>query len=193
MATNIVQLCPMLLLLKRQRNRLKPQREKLGIEATILVNNAGIEKGAFLDDLTEQDYDDVMGVNAKGTFLMSKEFLLSVKDGSDGDGSPRGVIVNMSSMAGKRGFPEKSNYSASKFAIVGLTKTTAMEYGKHKVRCNAVLPSFINTPMILSLDEQTSNILKQQILWDDLVNRKKLLTCVCSSLQMKVHTLMVPA
>lgn len=114
-------------------------------------NNAGIEgKVAPLTDQTDENYDVVMGVNAKGTFLCLKaEIGQMQKDGG-------GAIVNLASVAGLIGFPGLSPYVASKHAINGLTKNAALEYGKHGVRVNSVCPGGIDTRMLDSLAHQAS-------------------------------------
>lgn len=114
-------------------------------------NNAGIE-GAIAP-LAEQDladYDRVMVVNARGTFLCLKaEIAAMLRTGG-------GAIVNIASVAGLVGFPGLSPYVASKHAINGLTKNAALEYGAHNIRINAICPGGIDTRMLDSVAEQAS-------------------------------------
>lgn len=114
-------------------------------------NNAGIE--GRIAPITEQamdNYDHIMAINARGTFLcMKAEIAQMLKTGG-------GAIVNLSSVAGLIGFPGLSPYVASKHAVNGMTKNAALEYGKHGVRVNSVCPGGIDTRMLDSLAEQVS-------------------------------------
>jgi len=105
-------------------------------------NNAGIEQALTpLPDQTEDTYDRIMDINVKGVWLSLKhEIPAMLKTGG-------GAIVNNASIAGLVGFPEAPIYSASKHAVVGLTKSVALEYAKHNVRVNAVAPAAIETRM----------------------------------------------
>ena len=115
------------------------------------VNNAGIEGtiAPFIDQ-TDANYDTIMRVNAKGTFLcMQAEIRHMLKSGG-------GSIVNLSSIAGLIGFPGLSPYVASKHAVIGMTKNAALEYGKSGIRVNAVCPGGIDTRMLDSLADQAT-------------------------------------
>ena len=114
-------------------------------------NNAGIEgKITPIAEQSEQDFDRVMSVNAKGTFLCLKfEIMQMLKNGG-------GAIVNLASVAGLTGFPGLGSYVASKHAINGLTKNAALEYSKLGVRVNSVCPGGIETRMLDSLVTQAS-------------------------------------
>ncbi len=114
-------------------------------------NNAGIEgKIVPLAEQAEEDFDKVMSVNAKGTFLCLKyEINWMVKNGG-------GAIVNLASAAGLIGFPGLGLYAASKHAINGLTKNAALEYSKLGIRVNSVCPGGIETRMLDSLVAQAS-------------------------------------
>lgn len=106
-----------------------------------LVNNAGITKDSLLARMTEDAYDAVIAVNQKSVYNMMKlvcGVMMKQKHGS---------IVNVSSVAGLYGNAGQVNYSASKAAIIGMTKTVAKEYGRKNIRCNAVAPGLIRTPM----------------------------------------------
>jgi len=115
-------------------------------------NNAGIEgKIIPVAEQSEADFDEVMSVNVKGTFLCLKyEIASMMKNGG-------GAIVNLASVAGLVGFPGLGPYAASKHAINGLTKNAALEYSKQGIRVNSVCPGGIETRMLDSLVAQASN------------------------------------
>jgi meso-butanediol dehydrogenase/(S,S)-butanediol dehydrogenase/diacetyl reductase len=107
----------------------------------ILVNNAGV--GYLMEPFTEfkeSSWDAVLDVNLKGAFLCSKHAAIQmIRQGSGGS------IVNIASQAAKSGFPFAAAYTASKHGLVGLTRSNAVELGKHKIRVNAVCPNHITT------------------------------------------------
>lgn len=108
----------------------------------LVVANAGVSTMRRVVDLTEEDWDFNMDVNAKGVFLTDREavrrFLAS--------GTP-GCIVNTASLAGKTGVPLLAHYAASKFAVVGFTQSLAKEVASAGIRVNAVCPGFVRTSM----------------------------------------------
>ena len=119
---------------------------KLYGKLDILVNNAGIAMaGKNLEEVTREEWDRIQEVNSKGVFLGVKAALPYMK--ASGGGS----IVNISSMAGIVGVPGISAYTASKGAVRLLTKSIAVEYGAHNIRCNSVHPGYIETEMISGL------------------------------------------
>lgn len=106
------------------------------------VNNAGIAVHKPLADVTEEEYDRVLGVNLKGVFLgMRAQIPAMVERGG-------GAIVNVASVAGLQAVPLISPYTASKHGIIGLTRNAAKEYGEAGVRVNAVCPNAIRTPLM---------------------------------------------
>ena len=113
-----------------------------------MVNNAGITRDTLAIRMSEQDWDSVLNVNLKGTFLMSKavlKIMMKAKSGS---------IVNMSSVVGQSGNAAQVNYSASKAGIIGLTKSLAKEFASRNIRVNAVAPGFVKTDMTDKLSDQ---------------------------------------
>ena len=107
----------------------------------ILVNNAGITRDKLVLGMKCEDFDDVIGVNLRGTFYTIKQvYPLFAKQRS-------GKIVNISSVVGLMGNAGQANYAASKAGVIGLTKTVAKELASRGVCCNAVAPGFIRTDM----------------------------------------------
>ena len=108
----------------------------------ILVNNAGITIRKNVEDTTEEDWDRIMAINAKGVFLGIKQAIPAMRH--NGGGS----IINISSTAGLVGSPYSgASYAATKGAVRPLTKATAIQYAKEGIRCNSVHPGTIETPM----------------------------------------------
>ncbi|NRQ40000.1 glucose 1-dehydrogenase [Nonomuraea sp. NN258] len=112
----------------------------------VLVNNAGILKYGRIADMTPEDFDRVLDVNLKGTWLGVKSAIEPMR------AAGRGSIVNISSIEGFIGAEGLSAYSASKFAIRGVTKAAARELARFKIRVNSVHPGAINTAMALNPD-----------------------------------------
>jgi len=131
-------------------NLIKTVKEKFGT-IDVLVNNAGITRDALMMRTTEENYDLVISVNQKSVFNMMK-FAGTVMMRQK-----KGRIVNLASVAGLYGNPGQINYSASKAAIIGMTKTAAKELGARGVTVNAVAPGFIKTPMTDALTEEQRN------------------------------------
>jgi 3-oxoacyl-[acyl-carrier protein] reductase len=113
----------------------------------ILVNNAGITRDGLLMRMSEDDWDSVIDINLKGTFLCSKEAIRVMSK------QRYGRIINISSVVGFMGNAGQANYTASKAGVVGLTKTIAREYAGRGVTSNAVAPGFITTAMTDALPE----------------------------------------
>jgi len=114
----------------------------------VLVNNAGITKDGLLMRMSEEDFDSVMNVNMKSVFNMTKAVLRPMLK------QKKGSIINMSSVVGVKGNAGQTNYSASKAAINGFTKSTALELGSRNIRCNSIAPGFIETEMTEALGKE---------------------------------------
>ena len=114
----------------------------------VLVNNAGITKDNLLMRMSEDDFDEVIEINLKSVFNMTKAVqrtMLKQKKGS---------IINMSSVVGVKGNAGQTNYAASKAGIIGFSKSVALELGSRNIRCNVIAPGFIETEMTSQLDER---------------------------------------
>lgn len=122
----------------------------------ILVNNAGIARDLLIYNMQPEDWSDVMRVNFGGTFNCTKAALSTFMSQRDG------VIVNVSSVMGQRGWIGESNYSASKGAVNAFTQCAAVEFARFGIRVNAVLPGFAPTDLVAGLVEKGGKgILKQ--------------------------------
>lgn len=122
----------------------------------VLVNNAGITRDTLLLRMTEEDFDSVLNVNTKGAFCTMKNIIpIMMKQKG-------GRIINISSVVGVVGNAGQVNYSASKAAVIGMTKSLAKEVASRGILVNAVAPGFIATRMTDKLnDTQKENILAQ--------------------------------
>ncbi len=113
----------------------------------VVVNNAGITKDNLLMRMSEEDFDHVMKVNMKSVFNLTKAVMRPMLK------ERKGSIINMSSVVGVKGNAGQANYAASKSAIIGFTKSVALELGSRNIRCNAIAPGFIETEMTEALGE----------------------------------------
>ncbi len=113
----------------------------------VLINNAGITKDNLLMRISEQDFDQVMEVNLKSVFNLTKAVIRPMMKQRSGS------IINMSSVVGVQGNAGQTNYAASKAGMLGFTKSVALELGSRNIRCNAIAPGFIETEMTAKLDD----------------------------------------
>jgi 3-oxoacyl-[acyl-carrier protein] reductase len=114
----------------------------------VLVNNAGITRDNLSMRMTDEQFDAVIGVNLKGTFLFTRAAERPMMK------ARRGRIINIASVSGLMGNPGQANYSASKAGVIGLTRTVAMELAQRNITVNAVAPGFIDTDMAAALGEE---------------------------------------
>jgi 3-oxoacyl-[acyl-carrier protein] reductase len=113
----------------------------------VCVNNAGISKDNLLLRMTPEQWDEVMMINLKSVYNMTKQVIKPMMK------ARKGSIINMSSIVGVRGNAGQSSYAASKAGIIGFTKSTALELGSRNIRCNAIAPGFVETDMTHYLKE----------------------------------------
>ena len=130
--------------------------EKFG-KIDVLVNNAGITKDNLLMRMSEEEFDKVIEVNLKGTYIVTKavtKYMMKKRKGS---------IINLSSVVGVAGNAGQCNYSASKAGIIGFTKSVAKELASRNIRSNAVAPGFIETDMTAVLSDEVKESIHNQI------------------------------
>ena len=127
--------------------------EKFG-KIDILINNAGITRDALTPRMKEEEWDLVMDINLKGSFLCSKHVLRKIQKG--------GRIVNTASIS-TLGNVGQANYSASKMGVIGLTRTQALEYARRCVCINAIAPGAIDTPMLQEVPEKQREAMVEKI------------------------------
>ena len=123
----------------------------------ILINNAGITKDTLLPVMTDEQWDDVIRVNLRGTFLFTRAASKQMMK------KRYGRVINISSVSGLIGNPGQSNYSASKAGVIGMTRSFAKEIAKRKVTVNAVAPGFIESEMTEKLGETILGEVKKRI------------------------------
>jgi 3-oxoacyl-[acyl-carrier protein] reductase len=114
----------------------------------ILVNNAGITRDNLLMRMSEDQWDEIMRVNLKSVFNLTKAVIKPMLKARSGS------IINMSSVVGVKGNAGQANYAASKAGIIGFTKSVAAELGSRNIRCNAIAPGFIETEMTGALNPE---------------------------------------
>jgi 3-oxoacyl-[acyl-carrier protein] reductase len=134
----------------------------------ILVNNAGIVYYRSLIDTTEEEWNNTIDINLKGTFLFIKESLPHMSKNKSG-----GVIVNVSSGAGKSGFPNLSAYCSSKFGVIGLTESIAKEVvDDSNVKVMAICPGGVDTDMIKDIVNEGYNLSNRNLMKPEEVAKK---------------------
>ena len=119
---------------------------------SVLVNNAGIANFASIEEYSVTQWDTIIAINLTGVFLGIKAATPALIE------SKAGSIINISSTAGLQGYEALPGYTAAKFGVRGLTKSVALDLGKHNVRANSVHPGVIRTPMTEELDTPQSHV-----------------------------------
>ncbi|MEZ0611492.1 3-oxoacyl-[acyl-carrier-protein] reductase [Fibrella sp. WM1] len=123
----------------------------------VLINNAGITRDGLLMRMSEQQWDEVLTVNLKSVFNLTKAAIRPMMK------AKAGSIINLTSVVGLRGNAGQANYAASKAGIIGFTKSVALELGSRNIRSNAIAPGFIETEMTGELNEKSIEEWKQSI------------------------------
>lgn len=123
----------------------------------VLINNAGITRDGLLMRMSEEQWDEVIDVNLKSVFNLTKACIKPMMKAKSGS------IINMTSIVGIKGNAGQANYAASKAGIIGFTKSVALELGSRNIRCNAIAPGFIETEMTDELDSTTVEEWKKNI------------------------------
>lgn len=123
----------------------------------ILVNNAGVTRDNILLRMSDEEWDQVMAVNLKGAFHMTRAVYRGMMKRRSGS------IVNVSSVVGLMGNAGQANYSASKAGLLGFTRSVARELASRGVRCNAIAPGYIRTDMTAELSEEHTRALQEGI------------------------------
>ncbi len=123
----------------------------------VLVNNAGITRDGLLVRMKESDWEDVLNINLKGTFLCIKAVTKPMMK------QRYGRIINVSSVVGVSGNPGQANYVASKAGIIGLTKGVAKELASRNITANVVAPGYIETDMTADLTDKAKDAMVSQI------------------------------
>ncbi len=122
----------------------------------VLINNAGIAESALFTDITEKQWDNMLNVHVKGTFLCSKQALLHMIP------KKSGKIINISSIWGLIGASCEVHYSTAKSAIIGLTKALSKEVAPSGINVNAIAPGAIDTDMLSELSDEDIDSIKEQ-------------------------------
>ena len=123
----------------------------------VLINNAGITDDTLMLRMSEDQWDRVIDANLKSVFNLTKHVLRPMLK------ARAGSIINMSSVVGVFGNAGQANYAASKAGILGFTKSIAKEVGSRNIRCNAIVPGYIETEMTQKLDDQVKETFMSNI------------------------------
>src|SRR5436305_2288867 len=122
-----------------------------------LVNNAGVRRDALLYNMTDEQFDEVVGTNLRGAWAMSKAVLPVMMQ------QRRGAIVNVASLSGMHGIVGQTNYAAAKGGLIAMTKSLAREVARSGIRVNCVAPGLVETDMIAGLDSDAKRDMIREI------------------------------
>ena len=131
--------------------------EALGNKIDILINNAGITRDNLSIRMKNDEWEKVIDINLKSTFLISKSAIKKMLK------NKKGKIINMTSVVGHTGNIGQANYAASKAGVIGMSKSLALEYGKKNVTINCVSPGFIKSDMTDKIADEHKELLKSRI------------------------------
>jgi 3-oxoacyl-[acyl-carrier protein] reductase len=122
-----------------------------------VINNAGITKDSLMMNMPFEDWQSVITNNINSTFLVSRAFIHSMIENS------QGIIIQMSSVSGLRGISGQTNYSSSKSAMIAFTQSLALEVARFNIRVNAVAPGYINTAMVDAIQQDEIKKIEKRI------------------------------
>lgn len=131
--------------------------EQFDNRVDILVNNAGITRDQLVRAMTDEQWDDVIAVNLRGPFLVTRAFISAMRK------KKYGRIINIASISGMIGNRGQANYSASKAGVIGFTRTVSKEVGNRNITVNAISPGFIETDMTAVLEPMYVEEIKNRI------------------------------
>jgi len=131
--------------------------EILGNKIDVLINNAGITRDNISIRMKNDEWNKVIDINLKSTFLMSKNSIKKMLK------NKKGKIINITSVVGHTGNIGQANYAASKAGVIGMSKSLALEYGKKNITINCVSPGFITSEMTDKIVEEHKELLKSRI------------------------------
>ena len=131
--------------------------EVLGNKIDVLINNAGVTQDNLSIRMKTDEWNKVIDINLKSTFLMSKNVIKKMLK------SKKGKIINITSVVGHTGNIGQANYAASKAGVIGMSKSLSLEYGKKNITVNCVSPGFIKSNMTDKINEEHKELLKSRI------------------------------
>lgn len=138
----------------------------------VLINNAGISQYKLFNDITDDDWDDIININLKSVFIVSQEVVRNMIHNKNG------CIINISSIWGVIGASMEVAYSTSKAGIIGLTKSLAKELGPSNIRVNAIAPGIIDTGMNSRFSEEELKNIKEEIPLEKIGKKADITKCI---------------
>lgn len=138
----------------------------------VLINNAGISQYKLFNDITDEEWDNIINTNLKSAFMVTQEAVRNMINNKEG------CIINISSIWGVAGASMEVAYSTSKAGLIGLTKSLAKELGPSNIRVNAIAPGIINTGMNNRFSEDELQSIKDEIPLEKIGNTADITKCV---------------